>query len=253
MFRWLPVRKEAEATRSSKEQRRHFRVSKVIPGILLLENDVAADCSVRDISISGLRIFTNARVLSRQKAYIRISARKDPEHGDKISEYVMIPGKVAWCRKRKTGVPYEAGVYYSNLTEEESGRIFKFLLDEYGIELYRFPEKRRHIRHSFNVTGEYENAKGTRKLATIKDISSLGMRLITDEELPRETLLELKFHLIPNVPLSIAGKVKRVTPVGRSGNWDIGIAYERFSPKMETQVVDGLAHLVNKYFKELGL
>jgi c-di-GMP-binding flagellar brake protein YcgR len=252
MFGWAIKRKEEPSNGASWEKRKHYRVTSEIQGSLLLDdNDAPLGCTVRDISISGLCILADRRLGIGQKIFVKLSGAETCDGEDRSADFIIIPGKVTWSRK--SGSLYEAGMCFVHLSEVESTRIFVFLLREYGIELAKYPEKRRHLRHDFKVIGEYRIGDGKRRKASLRDISSTGMRLMTEEEIPAGTEIEVSFNLIPNVLVSLEGNVRRCSHNPEEGAFDVGIGYESFSPRTEAQVVSGLSYLVTKYFEDMGI
>jgi c-di-GMP-binding flagellar brake protein YcgR len=216
---------------NTRRHRRYTVDSTEISGTIILASYV----KINDISLGGLSLNTEKRLISGSRYTLRIKGK---------DEILMVSGTVAWSLlsesiKDSSGnvIPiYKTGIEFIDLSSEKEQEIMRFIethekaIDK-KIDVHSLSGKRLHVR--FQVKETEKATVWSQDEHKVKNISLSGLLIDSEDAFKIEDKINMQMTLPGNKIISFLGRVVtcRTLKYLESQNYEIGIEFVHMSPK----------------------
>ncbi|MHB2018988.1 MAG: PilZ domain-containing protein [Candidatus Xenobia bacterium] len=201
--------------------------------------------TIRNLSVSGVQLDVPRLIDLGKRLTIRISTEDSRNQRRAVVLTMLITGDVVWCRPGdEEGAPYSLGVRYLPMEKQELELVVRFFFEEFGIRLWEWSDKRRHVRVARSVGVSFRDADGVVRSGALRDVSVAGLGVISEQGLPMGHETVFRFTFGEGQEFDCLGRVVRCQKSGR--NYDLGVSFER----LDDMVRDNLIRAVIRLFQE---
>ncbi len=148
-------------------------------------NDAPDMVSLEDVGCNGIRIISNKKLNKDDILELVLTIPG-------VEGNIVLEGKVVWQRQVTMDL-LDTGIQFVSIDEANKEKLYKFIEDATG----RTVERREYVRCDFSGEIKYNrlDQPEIKKLCSSVDVCTLGLKVMTTEQLDKGTKLSVEFTL----------------------------------------------------------
>lgn len=183
--------------------------------------------SLNDISVGGLRMETYKQLSEQDVLELRLQIPG-------IEGELKAEGKAVWQRKLTSEV-FDTGISFTSMEVQSQEKLTNFIAGIAG----KIEERREFVRYALNATIKYQllDMPEMEKNCKSIDVSSMGLKVLLDEQLEKGTKLYIAFKL-PDEDCEIIAECTVVawTRKGEENLFETGIQFLKISEEHKEKI-----------------